>query len=72
VSLFGEKTLMIGNGHGPYHKDDPEQTHKDMGEAMLWAQLDDAVRNRDIETTVSVITSLCTHRNFGMDERVIT
>jgi len=43
-----------------------------MGEAMLWAQLDDAVRNRDLQSTVSIITSLCTYNELDFDERVIS
>lgn len=49
----------------------PKKFEVDMGEAMLWGQLDDAVRNRDIEKTVSVITALCTHNELDFDEGTV-
>jgi len=44
----------------------------DMGEAMLWASIDDAVRNRDFDETVRLITALSTHRHLDFDEGIRT
>jgi len=48
-----------------------QQSEIDMGEAMLWGQLEDATRNRDLQSCVSVITALCTHNQLDFDEQVI-
>jgi len=44
----------------------------DLGEAMIWDKMDDAVRNRDFDRCVELITKISTHRHLDFDEGLRT